>query len=253
MHPVTTKDIHILDLLDKCDFGETLKKRVSHEPWKLLQRSSFQGFTRSFILDRVPWTNGLHVTHVWHNFPIFVRIKACNPTTNICKRAHPSLVFTDFIFGCCKLVVFHSVNGSPHIAATSFLANLLSLMDGEKASRLLVLALPTPCFFSYFSIIVSSWLLQLMIRTSCLYVTSPCLTIGQSPALSKQSLDPYQRWGAGPCCVPAQRSVFLAHNSSSTLSRLFNSSLLWCYLTGEGVCVYSVLSAVGEGGGWWGG
>lgn len=35
----------------------------------------------------------------------------------------------------------------------------------------------------------------------------------------------------------AERSVFLAHDSFSTLSRLLSSTFLWCYLTGLYVCV----------------
>ncbi len=52
--------------------------------------------------------------------------------------------------GCCLLVGLHRVNGSPHMAAASFRANLLNLMGSEKAFGLHVLALPTPCFLSFF-------------------------------------------------------------------------------------------------------
>lgn len=42
------------------------------------------------------------------------------------------------------------------MAAASFLAHLLNLMDSEKASGLHVLALPTPCFlFSFSSFLLS--------------------------------------------------------------------------------------------------
>lgn len=73
--------------------------------------------------------------------------------------------------GCCWLVGLHRANGSPHMAAASFLANLLNLMDSEKASRLRVLALPTLVFWFFFpfSAFVSSFstsLCLLIIRTS---------------------------------------------------------------------------------------
>lgn len=104
-------------------------------------------------------------------FSHFVKIKAHNITTSIGKHGHPSLVFTNFIFGCYKLV-FHSVNGSAHIAATSFLANLLSLMDGEKASGLLVFSLPTTCFVSIFPSLFLLDCTDGWLRTFCLYIKS---------------------------------------------------------------------------------
>lgn len=58
--------------------------------------------------------------------------------------------------GCCWLVGLRCVNGSPHMAAASFRANLLNLMDSEKASGLRVLALPTPCFLFLLPLFVSS-------------------------------------------------------------------------------------------------
>lgn len=80
------------------------------------------------------------------------------------------------------------------------------------------------------------------------YITSSpqrvfaALTVGGSPTLSKQvwSLTKVRGWSSlcsSTAEVNGERSVFLAHDSFSTLSHLFNSPLLWCYLTGEGVCV----------------
>lgn len=169
------------------------------------------------------------------------------------NNKHANLVIPP-IFGCCRLV-FHRVNGSPQTEAASFLANLFSLVVKSPPGCLCWPSqhhgLPPLFFPSLFLLGCTDWWSELTL----LNITASPLTIGDSPAPSKQSLDSCQRWRAGPCCLPEQRSVFLAHHSSSTLSRLFNSPHLWCYLTGEGVCVcvfvYSVLSAVG-GGGWWG-
>lgn len=80
------------------------------------------------------------------------------------------------------------------------------------------------------------------------YITSSpqrvfaALTVGGSPTLSKQvwSLTKVRGWSSlcsSTAEVNGERSAFLAHDSFSTLSHLFNSPLLWCYLTGEGVCV----------------
>lgn len=170
------------------------------------------------------------------HFPTCSQHKVHNITTIICKHGHP------FWFWLLQTVCISQCEWFTTVGSSQ-----LVQLDGENPSRLLVLAVPTPphthpVFFHYFF----SRLHRLMIRTSLLNITSSPLTIKES-----NTLDPSQRWGAGPCCLPEQRSVFPAHHSSSTLSRLFNSPLLWCYLTGEGVCVcvYSVLSAVG-GGGW---
>lgn len=87
------------------------------------------------------------------------------------------------------------------MAAASFLANLLNLMDSEKASRLHVLALPTLVFCFFFSFFrLCLFLLDFSVPIdyqnflhTLSYITyapqrvSAALAVGGSPALSKQA------------------------------------------------------------------
>ena len=82
---------------------------------------------------------------------------------------------------CCWLVGLRCVNGSAHMAAACFRANLLNLMDSEKAFGLHVLALPTPCFLSFFLSLFlrltlsAYWLSELPPNTRMYLLSSVCL------------------------------------------------------------------------------
>lgn len=82
---------------------------------------------------------------------------------------------------CCWLVGLRCVNGSAHMAAACFRANLLNLMDSEKAFGLHVLALPTPCFLSFFLSLClrlslsAYWLSELPPNTRMYLLSSACL------------------------------------------------------------------------------
>lgn len=159
---------------------------------------------------------------------------------------------TNHLPGCCWLVGLHCVNGAPHMAAASFRANLLNLMDSEKAFGLHVLALPIPCFLSFFLCFFLSNVLSVPIDyknflSTLGYILPPLLSVSSLlrllevlQQLSKQvwSLTKVRDWSSlcsSTIEVNGARSVFLAHDSFSVLSRLFNSPPFWCYLTGEGV------------------
>lgn len=77
------------------------------------------------------------------------------------------------------LVGLHCGSGSPHMAAASFRANLLNLMDSEKAFGLHVLAHPTLCFLSLFLPLQLTLCSLLIIRTSSqhLDILPPLLSV----------------------------------------------------------------------------
>lgn len=144
--------------------------------------SGFQGWTHSLILDLVHWTDDLHLTHVWHNFPILLNSKH-TIQQQPCKLGHPSYFW--LLQTSISLSEWFTTDRSYKLSGQ------LVQLDGEKPSRLLVLAVPTPWFTTpVFSIIVSFRLHRLMIRNSFPNITVSPLTIGESPAPSKQGPDP---------------------------------------------------------------
>lgn len=110
--------------------------------------------------------------------------------------------------GCCWLVGLDCANGSAHMAAASFLANLLNLMDSEKALGLHMLALPTPSFlFLFFPSLFLSYR-----HTVCVYwlpeflsTHSDTYNVGGSPAPSEPVRSSEQGWGTGARCLPARQ------------------------------------------------
>lgn len=143
------------------------------------------------------WPDLAHVWHLFHNdknkdIPPIKRkwprnVKCTTVFLTVLKFFMVEFIsLTNHLLGCCLLVGLHCVNGSPHMAAASFRANLLNLMDSEKAFGLHVLALPTPCFLSFFLslflplrltlLFLAYWLSEVPLDTRIHYLlSSACL------------------------------------------------------------------------------
>lgn len=98
--------------------------------------SGFHGWTHSLIVDLFHWTDDIHLTHVWHNFPFLLISKLTIQHT--CKLGHPSYFW----------LLQTSISQSEWVTTdrSCKLPGQLVQPGGEKPSRLLVLAVPAPCF-----------------------------------------------------------------------------------------------------------